>query len=909
MNKMNKLFTWLDAEFIILCKKAEGVWPEGVTEIAVYPDEIKIQIQKEDIQKTASESLQEWFGLRYYEQERKLYLESPFSGDKRFLNVLFETDTDGESFSSDTLKPSFASFSIYPEKPDLKGPDFDKIGDFPSVWAFYSFKGGVGRTIHLISLVKALSEQKVPKTVLIVDADLEAPGLTWWAKEQMGTFEICLLDFLALVHYDKSEDYRVAMSVTEERLRQQMLTFKTSRTEAEHFFLPAFRESEQLLRMPILPEHLTWETGKEWLLAELLWSLGKRLKADAVIVDLRAGFSELSSPLLFDPRVNRVIVSTASSQSLEGTKLILEQSRKIEPVLKNRDYECHAPLIILSMIKEDFQDSDEIKEAEEKLTELIISDSNETDFLPNKEIVLKSLFDENLLYTKNFETTSDKLDTASLHRTMVKIADERFFKQPEDNSVPKRDVNSPSNKELLEELRQTAEKYQFAEKGEGGEFLTIQPLKKIAHKFQHTLPVAVVMGAKGSGKTFTYLQLARLEIWGEFLKMFEITGDNDIFLYPLIASKNLELDVKRNIIQKCQKVAMQSVSADFKPLAETEIKERIDRELEKEVKNDSLWKNFWLKMIADSLCCRESENLMEAIQNKLSEQNKKIIFLIDGLEDYFQNVDKSEVQQSAIRSLCQDIPIALQELPENRVGFLVFIRKDIIQSAIGQNFLQFESLYKSFELKWDRHEAMRLIIWLLNTISQFQKHFKFDFSIEKASEEDIETALEPLWGLKLGKPDSKEANTVNWVIAALSDFNGQLQARDIVGFIHFASEEALNIQEYPGRLLPPAAVKNALDPCSTQKIKEIETEVTVLKDIFEKIRNVPENVRQIPFNKETLGLNPDEIDVLTSLGVITLHEDKYYLPEIIRRGLNFKLAGGGRSKVLMLLKKSLKNTG
>ncbi len=168
--------------------------------------------------------------------------------------------------------------------------------------------------------------------------------------------------------------------------------------------------------------------------------------------------------------------------------------------------------------------------------------------------------------------------------------------------------------------------------------------------------------------------------------------------------------------------------------------------------------------------------------------------------------------------------------------------------------------------------------------------------------------MEPLWGLKLGKPDSKEANTVNWVIAALSDFKGQFQARDIVRFIRFASEEALNMQEYPGRLLPPAAVKNALDPCSTQKIKEIEIEVPVLKNIFEKMKNASENLRQIPFDKETLGLNSYDIDVLTRLGIITLHEDRYYMPEIIRRGLDFKLAGRGRSKVLMLLKKSLKNT-
>jgi hypothetical protein len=100
--------------------------------------------------------------------------------------------------------------------------------------------------------------------------------------------------------------------------------------------------------------------------------------------------------------------------------------------------------------------------------------------------------------------------------------------------------------------------------------------------------------------------------------------------------------------------------------------------------------------------------------------------------------------------------------------------------------------------------------------------------------------LEKLWGLKLGKPGSKEAYTLKWIIAALSDFNGQIQARDIVRLIRFACENALELKEYPGRLLPPAAVKNALNPCSEKKIEEIKQEITILEAIFAKLERIPE---------------------------------------------------------------------
>ncbi len=636
--------------------------------------------------------------------------------------------------------------------------------------------------------------------------------------------------------------------------RKMMLVFKNHQAGTEHFFLPAFRETDQLLRMPLRPEHLAYEMGKEWIVGELLWHLGKKLNADAVIVDLRAGLSELSSPLLFDPRVNRIIVTTPSGQSLAGTKLVLEQTGKVVRALKNNEGndESQFPSLILSMIKEDLKNIPDIEYVKEQLMNLLLLEDNDTDALLGTEILLTSLFDENLLYLKNLETTLDKLDSTDMHQLMTRIADEKSFKSEQETLGDQGDIQNKSKPQRIkniEKLKNVTEEYEFAESGRGKEFFEIQPLRSFAQKFQRIMPVAVIMGAKGSGKTFIYLQLSRIKVWKEFLKVFDMENENNGFIYPLIFPRNLQDDAKK-IIRNCH----ENIPIPFNLITQDEIRARMDEKKGSGGTNETVWKDFWLKLMADALSCGKEDHPLKAIQKTLAEKDQKVIFQIDGLEDHFQYIRNDPVEQTAIRALCQSVTEALQELPDNRIGLIIFIRKDIVRSAIKQNFGQFEARYKAFELKWNWEAAIRLVLWLVNDVAELKDYVDTGPKPERR--------LEKLWGLKLGKPGSREAYTVNWIISALSDFNGQIQARDIVRLLRFASEEALEGKAYPGRLLSPTAIKHALDPCSREKIKEIKEEMTILVDIFKKLETIPGQDQQIPFDKDTLGITLDEIETL-----------------------------------------------
>jgi hypothetical protein len=183
--------------------------------------------------------------------------------------------------------------------------------------------------------------------------------------------------------------------------------------------------------------------------------------------------------------------------------------------------------------------------------------------------------------------------------------------------------------------------------------------------------------------------------------------------------------------------------------------------------------------------------------------------------------------------------------------------------------------------------------------------------------EDLTEQLQKLWGKRLGSDNSKEAYTVSWVFAALTDFNGRLQARDIVRFLHHAAKITIdNAKEVQfdkwsaSRLLPPQAIRRALKPCSEDKVKEVKEEYPAFRIWVEDTLSKNPAERRIPFAIEQFDMDQQTVRMLEELGVI--YEDKekgetarFYMPEIFREGLGFSLGQRARPRVLVLKRKAL----
>ena len=158
----------------------------------------------------------------------------------------------------------------------------------------------------------------------------------------------------------------------------------------------------------------------------------------------------------------------------------------------------------------------------------------------------------------------------------------------------------------------------------------------------------------------------------------------------------------------------------------------------------------------------------------------KVVFLIDGLEEIFQHTVSSQNERNAIAALCRDL-IDEVKISYHNLGFMIFLRKDMVRDSLTINYEQFHSLYRSVELQWSSTEALRLAAWLTSqAVSDF---YEEDVPLEMAPRDVIDQTLHKLWGVKLGKPTSNEANSSRWILAALSDFNVQLLARYIIIFL------------------------------------------------------------------------------------------------------------------------------
>jgi hypothetical protein len=118
-----------------------------------------------------------------------------------------------------------------------------------------------------------------------------------------------------------------------------------------------------------------------------------------------------------------------------------------------------------------------------------------------------------------------------------------------------------------------------------------------------------------------------------------------------------------------------------------------------------------------------------------------------------------------------------------------------------------------------------------------------------------------------------------------------IQARDLVRLIRYAAEfgATASMQD---RLLAPAAIRKAVQPCSREKIQEIEKEIHNLKAIFDKLRTHPE-VR-ISFKRSDFDLTAEEVELLEGSGIVLQDERSYYMSEIFRLGFGFQLPGGAR---------------
>lgn len=916
-----RFLTWLDVRRVIRKQTAYGSQlPDGITRINCFSDALEIVLVNLDQQKVAESILEEWFSDWYQKEHSVIQLDLGNS----VLPVEFLVESLGSS-NTVSVRPFWEEIAYIgniseegvSSSRNLHLPEPYSIS--PYLIAFYSFKGGVGRTIHLaahlFALLECSKELEEPIKVLVIDADLEAPGLTYWDRVERQQPAVSFIDFLETYHYSS-----LPTDQTLSLFAKEIEKSPKHEGRSTFYFLPACLNDEQLLDTPVLPEHLARSSEGEWTVGNAIYQLGQVLGVDYVLVDLRAGLSEISSPLIFDPRIQRIFVTTATEQSVAGLSLVLEQISRVAPSDIDVDSgNYYDPSVIVTFLTPELKSLPMFENALVKFrTSYVQSTRSDEDSIYSKRLEIKETdFAQELLYVNSWEEARLKLSPTSVMRVAKEWAESRLKSSIQANkSEP---VSNKDAGDLLEEVRRfrdICQQYEFAESGEGEGLLVTEPLKNLATNFQEELPRVVSIGAKGAGKTFIYVQLSRFQYWEKFVKLALRRDDETelrTHIFPLLQSSTLR-DAAENVIREARNKVRVILGESVPEFLPSECQDRIRRELLKETSNELEWTEFWINEISRALGILGTNSIttLSDINNFLKNERIRIIFLFDGLEDIFAEAPSNLQQQIALRALI-NLPKRLSEIRQSNLGLIILLRRDFLRYAITQNIAQFESLYRSYDLSWDVDSFLKLVYWVC---SQAKVIEAIEAEIDDLSREEFVSKLEKLWGEKLGGVN--EAYTASWVFAALTDFKGRLQARDIVRLLYHAADitverpKEIQFERWSAnRLLPPQSIRRALEPCSEKKVKEAKEEYPEFRKWVDKIETeYNQDQKHIPFTLEDLNLDQATVRMLEDMGVI--YEDRgkddvarYYMPEIFRTGLKFVLEKGARPRVLVLKRKAL----
>jgi MinD-like ATPase involved in chromosome partitioning or flagellar assembly len=225
------------------------------------------------------------------------------------------------------------------------------------VTTFYSFRGGVGRTMALVNIGAWLARHG--RRVLLVDFDLESPGISHYALPNSKPEPKGVIDYL----FEMS--HGTAPASLEDFYFESFRFYNGGAL----YVMPAGRPSSHVSRFEQLNLGELYRQGDGYLILENLKSLWKtEINPDYVLIDSRTGYNEVAGICTRQLPDAVVAAFIPSPQNLTGLAEVLAQIR----AQNQEDWRPSIDLHFLassvpSMDDEDGQISDAIARSKELL--------------------------------------------------------------------------------------------------------------------------------------------------------------------------------------------------------------------------------------------------------------------------------------------------------------------------------------------------------------------------------------------------------------------------------------------------------------------------------------------------------------------------------------------------------------
>lgn len=775
--------------------------------------------------------------------------------------------------------------------------------------AVQSVKGGTGRTSTAVALA-ARWASRVSEPIMIVDADLEAPGISYLFREAQREPRISLEDVIALAHAEPTEGAPETIAFTSEKLKDHRV--------GDLIVLPLRRSLDELASSAIRPEHLV-TPKRPFALADLLAAIASKVGCAGVVVDVRAGLVPLGVNLGLDPEVAPVLVTTLSDQALQATGALVKFFTR---EIRRNGSRPRAPLLVVNRVPTLIQSTG----LDQKLIDPLVTSIVETllegrtadvgadeplfedalDLNPIAVVTVGELPDLQIA-SRGWNEFIAQLATSGFSKRLENTGDTWLATEVAAEAPPTTisvDRSKLSNAERRTKLSTHADSLIAAENIQGAipKPLVTQSLAALAENFRSEVPIAVSEGAKGTGKTLNARYLVSQKSWDKAVQELS-PGSKAVpaLIVPVCGSIQVSGSLLAQFDDQRRYVAKTLGFGDPQPIYQTTkwLGEQ------RASKSKRPWSARWLDAISWS-CGYEvgKPDVGADFIQRLRAENRRVVAVFEGLEELYLKATSSGVAEM-MRALLVDVPQRLRTEQGRPLGCIAYVRRDTVEASLPQNLSQYRREYSPYALSWTNDDVLELAAWLAQQSGAIPGIWDQSFRLKTPS--DKQAALEPLWGRKLGTDDSpgkrtKEAYTATWIIAVLSDLHGRLIPRDLVQLLANAGKRIVSPDEdrvYSSRLLPPQSLRAAVDPTSAAKVQATEEEIAELKPIFAKFRNQEEAV-VAPLSADALGklgLQTDEIDVLKRHGIILGDAPPYEVQELFRRGLGLRHSGARHSVV------------
>ncbi|EDL65727.1 tyrosine-protein kinase family protein [Bacillus sp. SG-1] len=787
------------------------------------------------------------------------------------------------------------------------------------VVTFYSYKGGLGRTTSLV--LTALQLVRAGKKVVVVDFDLEAPGLSSLLIPDNNQYSnYGLVDYLLESPIYNNVENKLDIDEYVYPILNKELTGSAG---GKLYVVPAANANEDnsdsyLEKMGRIDFNTPNYSNENNPISKLLSQLNERYKPDFIFLDSRTGIHEVGGLTLTQFTDISFLLFYGNKQNMSGMKMVLPKV-----------IEANIPFFLInSPVPNSEEEATEVKEYYLEQAHNLLC---EVDYYKDGDI--PDLYEENAdhyPYMVNYQMpavilNSNKkiislLENDGNANIYLKFAEQiASYNVERSNPITNGKKESVNKFEFLRAIEQIMPGKLASSEHEFHEDKDLEkkfyPLKE--HRFIFEPDKFLILGAKGSGKSalfsvlehanfakslasFYDLSMESIENM-EWIPGLKISGD-----YPSSNSFDLLSEHNDFIYYKSywRLLAIRYICKHLKDLS-------IEKDLFEAINDDSKIR----ELAKDRSLSEDIEKYLKTIDKYLDETNQKVTVVYDALDVLLGK----EYRGKMISAL---ISLWYEYLPRYKnIRVKIFLRDDIFEKEVSDIPDKVKLRNYSEKLSWTYDELLAMI-WkrIASNSEEVAQHFHSTFNrmgillryekflgyIPKSEEEVNKVILKLIVGERMGT--GKAAYSYNWIRNHLADTNERILPRSIIKLFAEAAVKELELNEmypYSTSIIRPRSLNEVMKEVSIDRVKDLLEEYKEYENLF---NNLKDYLPKFPAYEEDLkqslklcgvqeGKEVSTIQDLVNIGVMKPYQRKksdpirYHIPDIFLIGLGLSRVG------------------